>query len=170
MLQMLPASDRTRLLLDLGVPADTHISTCELPGFLRMDVIEISRRAETNEQEAKQLRNAVKPHLDKATLKFKERIFQRNLGPVANKLRQAVEERTQMEADRWLKSKLTHLHDSDKELFRQFAARLAEQTVQVPLIALKKALREMPMGETILAQLRREGRRAQQSAQEEDTQ
>lgn len=170
MLKTLPASNKTRLLLDLGVPADTHLSTSELPGFRRMDVIEISRRAEINEQEAEQLRNAVKPYLDKAALKFKERVFQRNLGPVANKLRQAVEERTQMEVDRWLKSKLTHLPDSDKELFRQFAMRLAEQTVQVPLIALKKALREMPMGETILAQLRREGRRAQRSAQEEDTQ
>lgn len=170
MLETLPRTNKIRLLLDLGVPADTHLSICELPGFHRMDVLEVSRRMEVNRQEAQQLRDSVAHHLEDAVVRFKERVFQRNLGPIANRLRQAVEERAQIETNRWLSSTLAHLSDGDKELFRQFAMRLASQTVQVPLIALKKTLRDIPMGESVLSQLRQEGRRAQHRMEEDDSQ
>jgi hypothetical protein len=54
---------------------------------------------------------------------------------------------------------LSHLSQEDSQLFLAFAKRLAEQTVQVPLIALRQTLRELPMGEALLQRLRETGRR-----------
>lgn len=166
MLSKLPNSESERLVLDLGVPADTDPEISGLSGYSRMDVLEVSRQVRANEADAEVLDLAVRPHLNAAALRFKEKIFQRNLGPLARMIREAVEQRAEAETARWMKSSFAHMSDEDKELVTQFAVRLAEQTVQVPLIALKKSLRDMPMGEAILARMRKEGRRAARDSQE----
>lgn len=167
MMKRLPAQEQERLILDLGVPADSDPEIAALPGFERLDVLEVGARAEANEEVAQGLRRRVRPLLREGGLHFREKIFRRHLSPIASKLRSSVEERARNEAARWAKTKLAHLDAEDLALFEQFALRLADQTVQVPLVALRKTLREMPMGELILKRLRTEGRRAAQETREE---
>lgn len=155
----LPKQELERLILDLGVPADTNPAIDELPNFTRLDVLEVGRRVEENQKTAEKLGREVRPYLREGSLHFREKIFRRNLGPVAQKLRESVEARAQHEADRWLATHLSHLNEDDSQLFVAFAKRLAEQTVQVPLIALRQTLRELPMGEALLQRLRETGRR-----------
>jgi glutamyl-tRNA reductase len=155
----LPKQERERLVLDLGVPADTEPAIAELPGFTRLDVLEVGRRVEENQQVAEKLGREVRPFLREGSLSFREKIFRRNLGPIAQKLRESVEERAKNEVDRWLVTRLAHLSEEDSQLFVAFAKRLAEQTVQVPLIALRQSLRELPMGDALLERLRDTGRR-----------
>ncbi|MDP7061596.1 MAG: hypothetical protein QF489_01515 [Planctomycetota bacterium] len=155
----LPEQKLERLVLDLGVPADTEQAIGKLPGFTRLDVLEVGRCVEENQKMAEKLGREVRPFLREGSLHFREKIFRRNLGPVAQKLRQSVEARAQNEADRWLVTHLSHLSQEDSQLFLAFAKRLAEQTVQVPLIALRQTLRELPMGEALLQRLRETGRR-----------
>ena len=155
----LPAQSAERLILDLGVPADTDPAIAQLPGFQRLDVLEVGRRVEENQKVAERLGREVRPFLREGSLLFREKIFRRNLGPVAQKLRESVEMRAQNEVDRWLVTHLSHLNEKDSKLFVAFAKRLAEQTVQVPLIALRQTLRELPMGEALLQRLRETGRR-----------
>ena len=160
MMKRLPKQDQERLILDLGVPADSETAIALLPGFERLDVLEVGAQAEANEEVARSLRRRVRPMLREGGLHFREKIFRRHLSPIASRLRSSVEERARNEAARWAKSRLAHLDDADLALFQEFALRLADQTVQVPLVALRKTLREMPMGEMILQRLRSEGRRA----------
>jgi len=155
----LPKQERPRLILDLGVPADTEPAISALPNFTRLDVLEVGRRVEENQKVAEKLGREVRPYLREGSLKFREKIFRRNLGPVAQKLRESVEARSQNEVDRWLVTRLSHLSEEDSQLFVAFAKRLAEQTVQVPLIALRQTLRELPMGDALLERLRETGRR-----------
>lgn len=157
--ESLPPQERERLVLDLGVPADTEPAIAELPGFTRLDVLEVGRRVEENQQVAEKLGREVRPFLREGSLSFREKIFRRNLGPIAQKLRESVEERAKNEVDRWLVTRLAHLSEEDSQLFVAFAKRLAEQTVQVPLIALRQSLRELPMGDALLQRLRETGRR-----------
>lgn len=167
LMQSLPQQDQPRLILDLGVPADSDPAIAALPGFERLDVLEVGARAEANEEVGQALRRRVRPMLREGGLHFREKIFRRHLSPIANKLRSSVEERARNEAARWAKTRLAHLDAEDLALFEQFALRLADQTVQVPLVALRKTLREMPMGELILQRLRTEGRRAAEQTREE---
>lgn len=167
LMQRLPKQAEERLILDLGVPADSDPAIAALPGFKRLDVLEVGARAEANEEVAQSLRRRVRPMLREGGLHFREKIFRRHLSPIANKLRSSVEERARNEAARWAKSRLSHLAPEDLALFEQFALRLADQTVQVPLVALRKTLREMPMGELLLQRMRTEGRRAAAEASEE---
>ena len=81
-------------------------------------------------------------------------------------MRQSVEERARGEAGRWAKTKLAHLSAEDMALFEAFAVRLADLTVQVPLVALRNTLRELPMGDLILERLRKEGRKAAMQEQQ----
>lgn len=155
--ESLPEQAQERLILDLGVPADTEPGISELDGFLRLDVLEVGRRVEENQKVAESLSRKVRPYLREGALTFREKIFRRNLGPVAQRLRESVEQRAMNEVDRWLATRLTHLEDEDAKLFVAFAKRLAEQTVQVPLIALRQTLRELPMGEVLLSRLRETG-------------
>ncbi len=155
----LPEQKAERLILDLGVPADTEPAIGKLPGFTRLDVLEVGRRVEKNQKVAEKLGREVRPFLREGSLHFREKIFRRNLGPVAQKRRESVEARAQNEVDRWLATHLSHLSQEDSELFVAFAKRLAEQTVQVPLIALRQTMRELPMGEALLQRLRETGRR-----------
>jgi glutamyl-tRNA reductase len=161
----LPAQAHERLVLDLGVPADTEAAIAGLPGFTRLDVLEVGRRVEHNQQVAEKLSREARPYLREGSLHFREKIFRRNLGPVAQRLRESVETRAVNEAERWLATRLNHLGEEDSELFLAFARRLAEQTVQVPLIALRQTLRELPMGEALLQRLRDIGRRVAEEDQ-----
>ncbi|MDA1113709.1 MAG: hypothetical protein O3A95_05340 [Planctomycetota bacterium] len=161
-LAQLPKQEEERLILDLGVPADTEASIRELPGFKRYDVLEVSSEAETNQVAGRVLQRTIRPYLREGGLHFREKIFRRNLNPVADKLRQSIEERAKSEASRWAKTKLAHLDPEDLALFEEFALRLADLTVQVPLVALRNTLRELPMGDLILGRLRQAGRLAAQ--------
>ncbi|MFK5956157.1 MAG: hypothetical protein QM477_06910 [Planctomycetota bacterium] len=159
-LQSLPQQSQERLVLDLGVPADTQSSIGAISGFHRLDVLEVGAEAETNQEEGRTLQRKIRPFLREGGLHFREKIFRRHLNPVAEKMRQSVEARARGEAGRWAKTKLAHLSPEDMALFEAFAVRLADLTVQVPLIALRNTLRELPMGDLILERLRAEGRKA----------
>ena len=159
-LAALPQQKEERLILDLGVPADTQSKIGDLPGFSRFDVLQVGAEAETNQEEGRKLQRKIRPYLREGGLHFREKIFRRHLSPVAEKMRQSVEERARGEAGRWAKTKLAHLPPEDIALFEAFASRLADLTVQVPLVALRNTLRELPMGELILDRLRHEGRKA----------
>jgi len=163
--ESLPAQELERLILDLGVPADTEPAINDLDGCTRLDVLEVGRRVEENQKSAERLGREVRPFLREGSLHFREKIFRRNIGPVAHKLREAVESRAQNEVDRWLVTRLAHLSEEDSQLFVAFAKRLAEQTVQVPLIALRQTLRELPMGDALLERLRETGRRMAEEEQ-----
>jgi glutamyl-tRNA reductase len=161
-LAQLPKQERERLILDLGVPADTEASIGELPGFKRYDVLDVGSEAETNQVAGRVLQRTIRPYLREGAIHFREKIFRKHLSPVADKLRQSIEERARSEASRWAKTKLAHLDPSDLALFEEFAVRLADLTVQVPLVALRNTLRELPMGDLILERLRQAGRLAAQ--------
>lgn len=159
-LAKLPDPSRSRLILDLGVPADTDPALADLPGIRRADVIEIGHTAEEGGREAELVIREVRPFLRDAVVHFRERVFRRQLNPIANRLRASVTERAHTEADKWLDGPLSHLSAEDSELVRRFAERLADQTVQVPLVALRKTLRDLPMGEVLLERMRTAGREA----------
>ncbi len=159
-LAKLPTPERPRVILDLGVPADTDPILGESPHVLRSDVIEIGRCAEEGSREAELVIREVRPYLRDAVVHFRERVFRRQLNPIANKLRESVTDRAHTEAGKWLDGPLSHLSAEDKEHVRRFAARLADQTVQVPLVALRKTLRGLPMGDLLLERMRSEGRKA----------
>ena len=55
---------------------------------------------------------------------------------------------------RFLDGPLAHLAEEDRAVVEQLVARLAAQTVQVPLSAMRKSLRELPLGEDVLLNLR----------------
>jgi len=162
---LLPTTPVPRLVLDLGVPADTDPALAKRPDVRRFDVLEIGTRAEEGRREAELVTRKVRPFLRDATVRFREKIFRRNLNPIANRLRESVHARAQHEADKWLSGPMAHLPLEEQELVRQLVDRLAEQTVQVPLVALRKTLRELPLGELLLERMRQEGRRAAGIAQ-----
>jgi glutamyl-tRNA reductase len=159
-LAKLPTPERSRLILDLGVPADTDPKLADSPHVRRSDLIEIGRCADEGSREAELVIREVRPYLRDAVVHFRERVFRRQLNPIASKLRESVTERAHTEADKWLGGPLAHLSVEDKEHVRRFAARLADQTVQVPLVALRKTLRDLPMGEVLLERMRDAGRKA----------
>ena len=156
----LPEPARPRLILDLGVPADTDPRLGLRPDVRRYDVLEIGARAEDGRREAELVQRKVRPFLRDATVRFREKIFRRNLNPIAERLRKSVHARAQQEAEKWLTGPMAHLPEAEQELVRRMVDRLAEQTVQVPLVALRKTLRELPLGDLLLERMRQEGRRA----------
>ncbi len=164
-LQGLAVPEHPRLLLDLGVPADLELALGALPGFDRRDLLEIGNAVERHQEVAEHIKRQVRPYLREATISFREKIFRRHITPIAENMRRAVEERAILEADRWEAAHLTHLSEEDRELFRAFALRLAEQTVQVPLAGLRKTLRELPMGELLIERMREAGREAAKKTQ-----
>ncbi|MHC4837377.1 MAG: glutamyl-tRNA reductase [Planctomycetota bacterium] len=164
-LEGLAAPEHPRLLLDLGVPADLEPALGAMPGFDRRDLLEIGNAVERHQEVAEHIKRQVRPYLREATISFREKIFRRHITPIAENMRRAVEERAILEADRWEATHLTHLSEEDRELFRAFALRLAEQTVQVPLVGLRKTLRELPMGELLIERMREAGRQAAKKTQ-----
>lgn len=164
-LEGLAAPEHPRLLLDLGVPADLEPALGAMPGFDRRDLLEIGNAVERHQEVAEHIKRQVRPFLREATISFREKIFRRHITPIAENMRRAVEERAILEADRWEAAHLTHLSEEDRELFRAFALRLAEQTVQVPLVGLRKTLRELPMGELLIERMREAGREAAKKTQ-----
>ncbi len=164
MLESLPAQSEQRMVLDLGVPADTERAIEKMAGFERLDVLEVGARAEANQEMGRVLRRKVRPILREGSLHFREKIFRRHLSPVASQLRESIQQRALQEARKWARTRLTHLAPEDVALFEQFALRLADQTVQVPLVALRNTLRELPMGELLLQRLRQAGRQAMTKA------
>ena len=151
---------RNSLLIDLGVPADIEPRCHQVPGLERHDVLAIGRTVERHQESAEAIKRQVRPFLREASLSFREKIFRRHLTPIAQSMREAVEARAKLEADRWEETRLQHLSEEDRELFHAFARRLAEQTVQVPLVGLRKTLRELPMGEVLIERMREAGRNA----------
>jgi len=162
-----PVADASRhaLLIDLGLPADIAPACGSLPGFVRHDVLEIGRAVERHQEVAERIKRQVRPFLREATLAFREKIFRRHITPIAKNMRQAVEARAMLEAERWADARLSHLSEDDRELFMAFARRLAEQTVQVPLVGLRKTLRELPMGDLLIERMREAGRQAAEKAE-----
>ena len=164
-LKNLAAPAQLRLLLDLGVPADLEPALGAMPGFDRRDLLEIGNAVERHQEVAEHIKRQVRPYLREATISFREKVFRRHITPIADNMRRAVEERAILEADRWEATYLTHLSEEDRELFRAFALRLAEQAVQVPLVGLRKTLRELPLGELLIERLREAGREAAKKTQ-----
>ncbi|RMH05508.1 MAG: hypothetical protein D6702_00150 [Planctomycetota bacterium] len=153
-LAALAPAERPRLLLDLGVPADLDPALGEDPRFERYDVMELGAQAEAGRREAELLVREARPVLRQAIARLREKLFQKDLGPVAQELRQAVEARAEAELRRFLDGPLAHLAEEDRAVVEQLVARLAAQTVQVPLSAMRKSLRELPLGEDVLLNLR----------------
>lgn len=153
-LAALPAAARPRLLLDLGVPADIEPALGQDPRFERYDVMELGSHAEAGRREAELLVRRARPVLRAAIAQLREKLFQKDLGPVAQQLRQSVEARAAAELRRFLAGPLAHLAPEDRAVVEQLVARLAAQTVQVPLVAMRSSLRELPLGEDVLRNLR----------------
>lgn len=159
-------ASKASLLIDLGVPADIDPRCGQVPGLERHDVLAIGRAVKQHQESAETIKRQVRPYLREATLSFREKIFRRHLTPIAQSMREAVEARAKLEADRWEETRLQHLSEEDRALFHAFARRLAEQTVQVPLVGLRKALRELPMGEVLIERMREAGQQAAKQDQE----
>jgi glutamyl-tRNA reductase len=153
-LAALPAPARPRLLLDLGVPADIEPALGEHPDHERFDVMELGNQAEAGRREAELLVREARPVLRRAIAQLREKLFQKDLGPVAQQLRQSVDARAEAELRRFLDGPLAHLAEEDRVVVEQLAARLAAQTVQVPLSAMRKSLRDLPLGDEVLLNLR----------------
>ncbi len=155
-LAALPTPARPRLLIDLGVPEDTDPALATHPDYERYDVMELGNQAEAGRREAELMIRAARPELRKALAAIREKVFRRDLGPIAQDLRRSVETRAAAELQRWLQGPLAHLAPEDQTAVAQLAARLAGQTVQIPLVALRKSLRELPLGDDLLRSLRQD--------------
>ena len=153
-LARLPQPRRPRLMLDLGVPPDIDPALGEHEHFERYDVMELGNQAEAGRREAELLVRDARPVLRAAISQLREKLFQKDLGPVAQQLRESVNVRAEAEMRRFLDGPLSHLAEEDRAVVEQLVARLAAQTVQVPLSAMRKSLRELPLGEDVLLNLR----------------
>ncbi len=146
-----PASPR--LLLDMGLPPDLDPALGRVPGFHRLDILELSRRSDGARQQAEILVGQARPHLEEAFHKFQRRLIQRDLGPAAERLRRQVEERARIELRRWLQGPLSHLSEKDRGAVERLTERLAQQTVQVPLHDMRHLLAECSCGGAVRAAL-----------------
>ncbi|MCH2112264.1 MAG: hypothetical protein MK213_05340 [Planctomycetes bacterium] len=149
----LPEVARPRLLLDLGVPANLDPALGDEAGFQRLDVLELGARAKVGRAEAENLARQARPALRDSLAAFRERLLQRDLGPVAEQMRREVEKRAQAELARFLKGSLSHLSEEDRDAVERLIARVSEKTVQVPLTRMRKSLRQLPMSQDLLAHL-----------------
>jgi glutamyl-tRNA reductase len=151
--QHLSQGATSRLLLDLGVPQNMDPAVGELNGFDYLDVLGLGRKVEASRREIELLIRRVRPLLRDGLQSFREKLFQKALAPVANQMRASVEARAEMEVDRWLKRHLGHLEDQDQDLVHQLGKRVASQSVQIPLAALRRTLRELPLGEELIGSI-----------------
>lgn len=149
-LQHFATSDRPRLLLDLGVPQNVDPAFGEMAGYDYFDVIELGRRVEASRREIELLVRQIRPLMREGLQTFRTKLFQKALAPVANELRKGVEARAELEVARWLKRHLAHLPEEDRDLVEKLGKRVANQSVQVPLTALRRSLRELPLGEELI--------------------
>ncbi|NQU48041.1 MAG: hypothetical protein HQ519_05295 [Planctomycetes bacterium] len=149
-LDHLGKTDCDRLLLDLGVPQNIDPAFGKMDGFEYLDVIELGRRVEASRREIELLVRQIRPLIRNGLQAFREKLFQKALAPVANELRKGVEARAELEVERWLKNHLSHLPMEDRDLVEQLGRRVANQSVQVPLTALRRSLRDLPMGEELI--------------------
>ncbi len=149
-LQHFGESAQSRLLLDLGVPQNLDPAFGELAGFEYLDVIELGHRVEASRREIELLVRQIRPLMREGLQTFRSKLFQKALAPVANELRKGVEARAEQEVGRWLKCHLSHLPVEDRNLVEQLGRRVANQSVQVPLTALRRSLRDLPLGEELI--------------------
>jgi glutamyl-tRNA reductase len=152
-LQHLPKVENPRLLLDLGIPQNLSPAFAQQPDFRYLDVIELGRRVEASRREIELLHRQVRPLLRHGLSTFREKLFQKALAPVAHQLRASVEQRAEFEVQRWLAGHLAHLNREDQDLVERLARRVASQSVQIPLTALRRTLRDLPMGQDLLQQM-----------------
>jgi len=149
-LQHFAASQRPRLILDLGVPQNVDPAFGEMAEYDYFDVIELGHRVEASRREIELLVRQIRPLMRKGLQTFRDKLFQKALAPVANELRKGVEARAEQEVERWLKRHLSHLPLEDRNLVEQLGRRVANQSVQVPLTALRRSLRDLPLGEELI--------------------
>jgi glutamyl-tRNA reductase len=149
----LPTDQSPRLMLDLGIPQNLDSAFAKQTGFRYLDVIELGRRVEASRREIEMLHRQVRPLLRQGLSSFREKLFQKALAPVAHQLRASVEQRAEFEVQRWMAGNLAHLNHQDRDLVEQLARRVASQSVQIPLTALRRTLRDLPMGQDLLQQM-----------------
>jgi len=149
----LPERDQTRLLLDLGLPADIELAAGELPGFERLDVLTLGREVAGALRDQELLLREARPLLRWSLEQVRRRLLDRDLGPAARRLRERVEERVRQEVHRWLRGPLAHLSDEDRRTLETLAGRLAGQAVQVPISNMRQVLQECTCGGAVQAAL-----------------
>ncbi len=152
-LASLPERAEARLLLDLGVPQDLDPSFGLTQGWDYVDVFKLGKEVEANEREVEMIGRGVRPILRRGLQNFREKVFQRAIAPLASQLRSSVEERADVEMGRALAGGLSHLSAEDRDVVARLCQRVAAQSVQIPLWALRKSLRDLPLGDALIGHL-----------------
>lgn len=150
----LPEQDQPRLLIDLGVPLNIDPALGKRSGFTLFDIQELGQHAKAGRREAELLVRKSRPMLRQSLSGFRESMFRRSISPLASRMRKDVELRASSELEKYLAGPLAHLGPADHEIIGNLVGRLTSQTIQVPLLALRKSFRQLPHGEQILESLR----------------
>lgn len=134
------------LIVDMAVPADFPPALCREMDIPRVDMDEISRRAEQNRAarllEAAQARELIDEALAKTLERFAERYSGRLFGALQQRYRRTAEEGVQ----RLLRKDLPHLDATQRAAVETWAAALARRFAHIPCLGLRGLLHDGPEG------------------------
>ena len=134
------------LIVDMAVPADISISSCEKLGIRRIGMDAIVEHADNNRSfrisEAAQAREQVDQALDELQSKIAERYYGPLLGALQFRYRQTAEEGLR----RLLKKDLAGLGEAEKDAIETWTRVLARRFAHIPCLGLRGLINTGPDG------------------------
>ena len=139
-------SGQPPLIIDMSVPPDFDPAICIACDIPRIDMQQISLRAEENRAarllEAAQARELV----DQALTRALERFVERHSGQLFRVLQQRYRRTAEEGVKRLFKKDLAHLNEREREAVETWAAALARRFAHIPCLGLRGLLHGGPEG------------------------
>ena len=139
-------SGQPPLVVDMSIPPDFDPETCAACDVPRIDMQQISQRAEDNRaarlMEAAQARELV----DQALTRAMERFVERHSGQLFRVLQQRYRRTAEEGVKRLFKKDLAHLNEREREAVETWAAALARRFAHIPCLGLRGLLHGGPEG------------------------
>ena len=139
-------SGQAPLIVDMSIPPDFDPELCVACDVPRIDMQQISQRAEENRaarlMEAAQARELV----DQALTRAMERFVERHSGQLFRVLQQRYRRTAEEGVNRLFKKDLAHLNERERAAVETWAAALARRFAHIPCLGLRGLLHGGPEG------------------------